>query len=275
MKKDFFLNGFAAIATMMGVEEEIENEKVTTETMVDTTVVDESDVKSSNSSITDKNNTADNKELSVIESKETVKEDDKLDVPNINYDDFRPIFNFENLSDDEIIDAALNRLMQDSYFGINGLPLIACFIYVYNKAKKDIDFSKKVLLKSKNFTKCFEYLSKQVQSMCNGTKGIGLDHRQIFAIIDDYYELNDLEIAKKEAEAKAKQKKKNQERLSKTKKKVDKKTSEKSKEKKEENSFNLFSQPAVNTSASKDEPKKEDGTKKENNNSLNLFSMFD
>lgn len=266
---------FADIDTMMGVEEEIENEKVTTETMVDTTVVDESDVKSSNSSITDKNNTADNKELSVIESKETVKEDDKLDVPNINYDDFRPIFNFENLSEEEIIDGALNRLMQDSYFGINGLPLIACFIYVYNKAKKDIDFSKKVLLKSKNFTKCFEYLSKQVQSMCNGTKGIGLDHRQIFAIIDDYYELNDLEIAKKEAEAKAKQKKKNQERLSKTKKKVDKKTSAKSKEKKEENSFNLFSQPAVNTSASKDEPKKEDGTKKENNNSLNLFSMFD
>lgn len=269
---------FADIDTMMGVEEEIENEKVTTETMVDTTVVDESDVKSSNSSITDKNNTADNKELSVIESKETVKEDDKLDVPNINYDDFRPIFNFENLSDDEIIDAALNRLMQDTYFGINGLPLIACFIYVYNKAKKDIDFSKKVLLKSKNFTKCFEYLSKQVQSMGNGTKGIGLDHRQIFAIIDDYYELNDLEIAKKEAEAKAKQKKKNEERLSKTKKKGDKKTSKtsaKSKEKKEENSFNLFSQPAVNTSASKDEPKKEDGTKKENNNSLNLFSMFD
>lgn len=266
---------FADIDTMMGVEEEIENEKVTTETMVDTTVVDESDVKSSYSSITDKNNMADNKELSVIESKETVKEDDKLDVPNINYDDFRPIFNFENLSEEEIIDGALNRLMQDSYFGINGLPLIACFIYVYNKAKKDIDFSKKVLLKSKNFTKCFEYLSKQVQSMCNGTKGIGLDHRQIFAIIDDYYELNDLEIEKKEAEAKTKQKKKNQERLSKTKKKVDKKTSAKSKEKKEENSFNLFSQPAVNTSASKDEPKKEDGTKKENNNSLNLFSMFD
>lgn len=129
---------FADIDTMMGVEEEIENEKETSETMVDTTIVDES-----NDSITNENNTADNKELSVIESKETVKEDDKLDVPNINYDDFRPIFNFENLSDDEIIDAALNRLMQDSYFGINGLPLIACFIYVYNKAKRTLIFQKK------------------------------------------------------------------------------------------------------------------------------------
>ena len=34
--------------------------------------------------------------------------------------------------------------------------------------------------------------------------GIGLDHRQIFAILDDYYNLDDAIIAEKEAEAKAK-----------------------------------------------------------------------
>lgn len=125
------------------------------------------------------------------------------DVPNINYDDFKPIISFDNVSEDEIIDTALNRLAQDTYFGINGLPLIACFLYIYNRAKTDINFSKQVLIKSKNFSKAFDYLTKQVKSMSVGN-GIGLDHRQIFAILDDYYNLDDAIIAEKEAEAKAK-----------------------------------------------------------------------
>ena len=77
------------------------------------------------------------------------------DVPNINYDDFKPIISFDNVSEDEIVDTALNRLAQDTYFGINGLPLIACFLHIYNRAKTDINFSKQVLIKSKNFSKAF------------------------------------------------------------------------------------------------------------------------
>lgn len=118
------------------------------------------------------------------------------DVPNINYDDFKPIISFDNVSEDEIIDTALNRLAQDTYFGINGLPLIACFLHIYNRAKTDINFSKQVLIKSKNFSKAFDYLTKQVKSMSVGN-GIGLDHRQIFAILDDYYNLDDAIIAEK------------------------------------------------------------------------------
>ena len=125
------------------------------------------------------------------------------DVANINYDDFKPIISFDNVSEDEIVDTALNRLAQDTYFGINGLPLIACFLHIYNRAKTDINFSKQVLIKSKNFSKAFDYLTKQVKSMSVGN-GIGLDHRQIFAILDDYYNLDDAIIAEKEAEAKAK-----------------------------------------------------------------------
>lgn len=124
-------------------------------------------------------------------------------VPNINYDDFKPIISFDNVSEDEIVDTALNRLAQDTYFGINGLPLIACFLHIYNRAKTDINFSKQVLIKSKNFSKAFDYLTKQVKSMSVGN-GIGLDHRQIFAILDDYYNLDDAIIAEKEADAKAK-----------------------------------------------------------------------
>ena len=126
------------------------------------------------------------------------------DVPNINYDDFKPIISFDNVSEDEIVDTALNRLAQDTYFGINGLPLIACFLHIYNRAKTDINFSKQVLIKSKNFSKAFDYLTKQVKSMSGGNRGVGLDHRQIFAILDDYYDLDDAAIAEKEAEAKAK-----------------------------------------------------------------------
>lgn len=126
------------------------------------------------------------------------------DVPNINYDDFKPIISFDNVSEDEIVDTALNRLAQDTYFGINGLPLIACFLHIYNRAKTDINFSKQVLIKSKNFSKAFDYLTKQVKSMSGGNRGVGLDHRQIFAILDDYYDLDDAAIAEKEAEAKQK-----------------------------------------------------------------------
>ena len=137
------------------------------------------------------------------EEKEQMPEIKEEDVPNINYDDFKPIISFDNVSEDEIIDTALNRLAQDTYFGINGLPLIACFLHIYNRAKTDINFSKQVLIKSKNFSKAFDYLTKQVKSMSVGN-GIGLDHRQIFAILDDYYDLDDAVIAEKEAEAKAK-----------------------------------------------------------------------
>ena len=42
--------------------------------------------------------------------------------------------------------------------------------------------------------------------MSGGNRGVGLDHRQIFAILDDYYDLDDAAIAEKEAEAKAKDK---------------------------------------------------------------------
>lgn len=169
------------------------------------------------------------------------------DVPVINYDDFKPIFNLEGHTDDEIINAALNRLMQDTYFGINGMPLIACFLYVYNKARKDAEFCKKVLIKSKNFTKAFDYLNSQVKSMSKGNRGVGLDHRQIFAILDDYYDLDDAAIAEKEAKARAKEKAKlNKADTAKktvTKSNKSKKATEKPKEepKKEEKPLDLFS----------------------------------
>lgn len=149
------------------------------------------------------------------------------------------------MSDNEIIDTALNRLMQDTYFGINGLPLIACFLYVYNRAKKDINFAEKVLLKSKNFANAFKYLEKQIKALANGSNGIGLDHRQIFSILDDYYFLDDIAIAEKEARAKAIANKKKT-RKSKTETKVATKVAtakkeKKSKEKVEEQPLNLFS----------------------------------
>ena len=37
-----------------------------------------------------------------------------------------------------------------------------------------------------------------------GSSGVGMDHRQIFAVLEEYFALDDAEIARKEAEAKAK-----------------------------------------------------------------------
>ena len=44
---------------------------------------------------------------------------------------------------------------------------------------------------------------------CNAgaSGGVGLDHRQIFAILEEYFALDDAEIARKEAEAELKRKK--------------------------------------------------------------------
>lgn len=154
------------------------------------------------------------------------------DVPTINYDDFKPIFKFDDMSDEDIINGALNRLVQDTYFGINGLPLLACFIYVYNKARVDVKFAKQICIRSKNFTKAFQYLSNEVKSIAAGSNnGVGLDHRQIFEILDEYYALDDAEIAKKEAEAEAKRKAQLNAAKAKTKKSTER-TAAKSKDKK-------------------------------------------
>ena len=101
--------------------------------------------------------------------------------------------------------AACNKLLQDSYFGMNGFPVIACFLWAYNKAKNDLDFAKQVCVKSKNFAKAFDYLKKTVMYYrTGGNSGVGMDHRQIFAVLEEYFALDDAEIARKEAEAKAK-----------------------------------------------------------------------
>ena len=125
-------------------------------------------------------------------------------VPEIDFDQFLPILDFSKVSEEEICVAACNKLLQDSYFGIDGFPVIACFLWAYNKAKNKLDFAKQVCVKSKNFNKAFEYLKKTVMSYRSGTSGIGMDHRQIFAVLEEYFALDDAEIARKESEAKAK-----------------------------------------------------------------------
>ena len=68
-----------------------------------------------------------------------------------------------------------------------------------------MSFAKQVCVKSKNFNKAFEYLKKAVMSYrIGGSSGVGMDHRQIFAVLEEYFALDDAEIARKEAEAKAK-----------------------------------------------------------------------
>ena len=126
-------------------------------------------------------------------------------VPEIDFDQFLPILDFSKVSEEEIRGAACNKLLQDSYFGIDGFPVIACFLWAYNKAKVDLAFAKQVCVKSKNFNKAFEYLKKAVMSYrTGGSSGVGMDHRQIFAVLEEYFALDDAEIARKEAEAKAK-----------------------------------------------------------------------
>ena len=145
-------------------------------------------------------NTADSEQSETAEP----MPEEATQVPEIDFDQFLPILDFSKVSEEEICGAACNKLLQDSYFGIDGFPVIACFLWAYNKAKVDLAFAKQVCVKSKNFNKAFEYLKKTVMSYRNGTSGVGMDHRQIFAVLEEYFALDDAEIARKEAEAKAK-----------------------------------------------------------------------
>lgn len=151
--------------------------------------------------------TAEAEEQADSERSETAEPmpEEATQVPEIDYDQFLPILDFSKVSEEEICGAACNKLLQDSYFGMNGFPVIACFLWAYNKAKNDLDFAKQVCVKSKNFAKAFDYLKKTVMYYrTGGNSGVGMDHRQIFAVLEEYFALDDAEIARKEAEAKAK-----------------------------------------------------------------------
>lgn len=171
--------------------------------------------------------------------------DVEYEVPEINYDDFRPIFNFDGMDDSQICVGACNKLFQDTYFGINGFPVLACFLWAFNKAKVDVEFAKKVCIKSKNFTKAFDYLRKTFQA--EGKQGV--DHREIFAVLEDYFSLDDAEVAKREAEAKAKREAERKAKAAESKKKA---------------------------SSKKDAPKakKEDEEKSEKPEAVSLFDMI-
>ena len=58
-------------------------------------------------------------------------------VPEIDYDQFLPILDFSKVTDEQICDAACNKLLANMDFGINGFPGIACCRWAYNKAKDD------------------------------------------------------------------------------------------------------------------------------------------
>ena len=120
-------------------------------------------------------------------------------VPEIDYDQFLPILDFSKVSEEEICGAACNKLLQDSYFGMNGFPVIACFLWAYNKAKNDLDFAKQVCVKSKNFAKAFDYLKKTVMYYrTGGNSGVGMDHRQIFAVLEEYFALDDAKLKRRQ-----------------------------------------------------------------------------
>lgn len=148
------------------------------------------------------NENAEEDETEQPEPQEEEHQEAQEKVPEIDYDRFLPILDFSKVTDEEICHVACNKLLQDSYFGINGFPVIACFLWAYNKAKDDLAFAKQVCVKSKNFSKAFDYLKKVIMSGQSGASGgVGMDHRQIFAILEEYFALDDAEVARKEAEA--------------------------------------------------------------------------
>lgn len=256
----------AKVITMDNVQETSAQETSAQETSAQETSAQETSAQETSTQETSAEETVESK--SDNESKETADAaasqfgteliiEEGLKIPEINYDDFRPILDFENVLDDEITETACNKLLQDSYFSFEGMPLVAMFLWAYNEAQKDVNFAKQICYKSKSFVKAVKYFHEQLERFRSdvpifgrSSLGIGLDHRQIFEIFKEYFFLDDFEIAKREAEAMAIAEKKRKERAAAAKNKT-KKPAKSSKAKKD---TEKSSKPKAKAKKGKEEP---------------------
>lgn len=92
------------------------------------------------------------------------------------------------------------------------VPAIAIYNFLIDRCRQDPEFSAKVLIETKKLSKCFDHIMTvaynraQVQrKVTTGNRvGVGMSSEEIFALVEDYFNLDDEAIAKKEAEDKAK-----------------------------------------------------------------------
>lgn len=146
---------------------------------------------------------------------------------------------------ENIVKKAVEKLDKEavSVSGQN-VPAIGIYQYLREKASKDTDFAKQVLIETKSLSKCFsyvmEYAYKVAQEQHNQTKetkiGVGMSDAEIYKICEEYFALDDAEIErKKKAEEEAKKKKAEEE---KAKKEAEKETKKKAKTEKSKKSNN-------------------------------------
>lgn len=142
--------------------------------------------------------------------KEPKKETDEKTV--INPDDYKQVIDFAGKSDEEIIKYAEKRIDNQSNISSGPVPAILIYKWVVKEAKNNVEFAKKILIKSKSLQKSFDYVmsiaqhraKEQTKMTGETTCCVGMSDDEILELIKEYYNLNDYELDKRKAEEKAK-----------------------------------------------------------------------
>lgn len=130
----------------------------------------------------------------------------------INPEDYKPIVEFMDKTDEEIISLAEKRIESQSNISSGPVPAILIYKWVVKELKNNVEFAKRTLIKSKSLQKSFDYVmsiaesraKKQAKMTGANCCCVGMSDDEILELIKEYYNLNDYELDKKKAEEKAK-----------------------------------------------------------------------
>lgn len=189
----------------------------------------------------------------------TAQAEKKNDEYAVNPANYEPIVDFTNMTNEQISEAALERLKEQSNVSCGMVPGIFIYLSLQERLKTDIDLAKRVLIKSKKLRDAFDYLYniyyQRALQRHNETKEKciceGASDAEIIEYVIEYYMLDDKVLAEKKAAQKKAEEKAKKERAEKAKanaaapkpvptKKPKAKTEKKKSEKECDNQINLM-----------------------------------
>jgi len=175
----------------------------------------------------------------------------------------------------EIQEKALSKLESEaeSVSGHN-VPAIGIYQFLKEQCESDEGFAQQVLIDTKKMSKCFlhiqeqayEIAKKQTRPKAGEPVGVGMSSEEIFALVRDYYFLDDAEIERQKEEKRKADEAKRKEEAEKSKAEQEKRAAEAKAKKKAGKSKKPTSEKKPKTAAEKPSKAPENGQ-------LNLFDV--
>ena len=108
-------------------------------------------------------------------------------------------------------DEAINKIMEAEH-GNHGADLASPIIeFVIEKCAVDEEFATLVMQEHKTLEKCLDFVMEQAKKHLNGKSGY-IPPNEVFAMVNDYFTMDDAELEAKKAEEAAKREEKNKKR---------------------------------------------------------------